>query len=405
MKKLLLINVSANSGSTGRIAHQIGLLSELYGYDSTLAYGRVNNNSTIKTIRIGNDWNVKIYGIESRLFDNHGFSSRFVTKKFVKEIKEIKPDIINIHNLHGYYIHVGILFDYLKTLNVPVVWTLHDCWAFTGHCGGFDKVNCEKWKSECYDCPLKKSYPTSYILNRARSNFRKKKSLFTILNAMTIVTPSKWLKDIVSMSFLNKYELMVIHNGVDLDVFRPNMNKPELLIDYNLTNKKIILGVADIWSKRKGLDDFVKLANMVSPDYQIILVGIKDKDLDRLPTSIIGIKRTENVQQLADLYAFADVFVNPTAWDNFPTTNIEALACGTPVITYRTGGSPEAIDENTGIVVEKGDVDALKNAIVKVCNKDREAYRVICRTRAECLFNKNDRFLDYIKLFDSLVNK
>lgn len=400
MKKLLIINVSTNSGSTGRIAEEIGQTAISNGYDTYFAYGRLARESKCKLIKIGKKLNVKLHGIESRLFDNHGFSSRIATKRFIKEIEKIKPDIINIHNLHGYYINVKILFEYLNKTNIPIVWTFHDCWPFTGHCSYFDRYNCTKWKTECHSCPNKHGYPSSLLLSRARRNFNKKRKLFSNYKKTTIVTPSNWLSDITKQSFFKGKNIVTINNGTDLTTFKiVNGNKRHSL---NLQNKKIVLGVASIWDKRKGFDDFVKLNDLLSDEYKIILVGLNKKQIESLPENIIGIERTESVHELAELYSMADVFVNPTYSDNFPTTNIEALACGTPVITYKTGGSPEAIDEMTGVVVEQGNINKLKEAIESVA-KDKAMYTERCRERAVNLYNKQDRFNDYINLFNSLT--
>lgn len=400
MKKLLIINVSVNSGSTGRIAEEIGQTAISNGYDTYFAYGRLARESKCKLIKIGKKLNVRLHGIESRLFDNHGFSSRIATKKFIKEIERIKPDIINVHNLHGYYINVKILFEYLNKTNIPIVWTFHDCWPFTGHCSYFDRYNCTKWKTECHSCPNKHGYPSSLILSRAKRNFYKKRKLFSDYKKTTIVTPSNWLSDITKQSFFKGKNIVTINNGTDLTTFKiVNGNKRHSL---NLQNKKIVLGVASIWDKRKGFDDFIRLNELLSDEYKIILVGLNKKQIESLPENIIGIERTESVHELAELYSMADVFVNPTYSDNFPTTNIEALACGTPVITYKTGGSPEAIDEMTGVVVEQGNINKLKEAIESVA-KDKAMYTERCRERAVNLYNKQDRFNDYIKLFDSLT--
>lgn len=400
MKKLLIINVTANSGSTGRIAEEIGQTAISNGYDTYFAYGRLARESKCKLIKIGKKLNVRLHGIESRLFDNHGFSSRIATKRFIKEIERIKPDIINIHNLHGYYINVKILFEYLNKTNIPIVWTFHDCWPFTGHCSYFDRYNCTKWKTECHSCPNKHGYPSSLLLSRAKRNFNKKRKLFSNYKKTTIVTPSNWLSDITKQSFFKGKNIVTINNGTDLTTFKiVNGNKRHSL---NLQNKKIVLGVASIWDKRKGFDDFIRLNELLSDDYKIILVGLNKKQIESLPENIIGIERTESVHELAELYSMADVFVNPTYSDNFPTTNIEALACGTPVITYKTGGSPEAIDEMTGVVVEQGNINKLKEAIESVA-KDKAMYTERCRERAVNLYNKQDRFNDYINLFNSLT--
>lgn len=402
MKKLLIINVTANSGSTGRIAEEIGQTAISNGYDTYFAYGKRVNNSKNKLIKIGKKLNIQLHGIESRLFDNHGFSSRIATKRFIKEIERIKPDIINIHNLHGYYINVKILFEYLNKTNIPIVWTFHDCWPFTGHCSHFIKHNCYKWKTECFSCPNKKGYPKSLLFDRSRTNYIKKKELFTNIEKLTIVSPSLWLSKLVKESFFKQKKIITINNGVDVNTFNSINNHTNIKSKLNLNDEKIIVGVASVWTYSKGFYDFIRLNDLLSDEYKIILVGLNKKQIESLPENIIGIERTESVHELAELYSMADVFVNPTYSDNFPTTNIEALACGTPVITYKTGGSPEAIDEMTGVVVEQGNINKLKEAIESVA-KDKAMYTERCRERAVNLYNKQDRFNDYINLFNSLT--
>lgn len=407
MNKLLLINVSANSGSTGRIAEEIGQTAISRGYESYFAFGRIGRESKSSLIRIGNDWDVRWHGLESLLFDNQGFGSRMATKRFISEIERIQPDVINLHNVHGYYLNVEILFEYLAKTDIPVVWTLHDCWPFTGHCSYFDRYHCEKWKSGCHHCPNSKGYPKSLLFDRSKTNYARKKELFSMPKNITFVAVCNWTANNVKASFLGGYPVETIYNGVDVETFRPrfeglngsNSLKAKLGIN---ESAKVVLGVASTWDRRKGLDDFVKLRTMMTDEYAIVLVGLNDKQIAALPEGVLGIKRTESVDQLAELYSLADVFVNPTYVDNFPTTNIEALACGTPVVTYRTGGSPEAIDDKTGVVVNQGETNLLLPAVENLA-KNKLSYTKACRERAVRMFNKQDRFEDYVNIFNRVV--
>lgn len=394
--KLLQINVTANSGSTGKIAEAIGRLAISRGWESWIAYGRGTPQSESHLIRIGNDWDMRWHGVETRLLDNHGLASRRTTRKFISQIKEINPDIIHLHNIHGYFINYPLLFRFLQEWGGPVVWTLHDCWSFTGHCAYFDMVNCNKWQNKCMNCPQRDSYPKSYIDQSFRNYITKKSSFNTILSQLTLVPVSKWLSDLLTKSYLSNCRIRKIHNGIDLKLFKP-------LSDYN-KEKFVILGVANVWDQRKGLADFIKLSDTLSDRYKIILIGLSEKQIKSLPINIQGIRRTENINQLIELYSMADVFINPTWEDNFPTTNIEALACGTPVITYSTGGSPEAIDSNTGIVVEQGDVQGLKKAIETIRTSSDRFTPELCRGRAEKYFNQDDRFEEYFELYEKIIN-
>lgn len=406
MPNLLQINATVNTGSTGRIAEEIGQRAIAAGYDSYIAYGRMVRDSQSHVIRIGSKWNIRWHGLISLLFDAHGFSSKRATKQFVEQIDRIQPDVILFHNIHGYYLNIDVLLSYLKDKNIPVFWTLHDCWPFTGHCSYFDAYNCEKWKTHCDNCPNQKSYPKSLLFDNSSKNFDKKKALLTALPNVTFVPVCKWMGRVVDESFMKGRPQKVIYNGTNVEVFKPQ--EAEVITatreKYGITGKSVVLGVASTWDKRKGLLDFEWLNGQLSDEYQIVLVGLSEKQIESLPKGMVGVRRTESVQELAALYSLADVFVNPTYVDNFPTTNIEALACGTPVITYNTGGSPEAIDEDTGIVVPKGDKEGLKSAIINVAaNKDKYT-REMCRNRAVKCFNKDDRFGDYIQLFNETIN-
>lgn len=394
--KLLQINVTANSGSTGKIAEAIGQLAINRGWESWIAYGRGTPQSESRLIRIGNDWDMRWHGVETRLLDNHGLASRRTTRQFISRIKEINPDIIHLHNIHGYFINYPLLFRFLQEWGGPVVWTLHDCWSFTGHCAYFDMINCDKWQNKCMNCPQKSSYPKSYIDKSLRNYIKKKSSFNTILPQLTLVPVSNWLSGLLTKSYLHNCKIRKIHNGIDLKLFKPQSEYKE---------KFVVLGVASVWDQRKGLADFIKLSDILPERYKIILIGLSEKQIKNLPINIQGIRRTENINQLVELYSMADVFMNPTWEDNFPTTNIEALACGTPVITYRTGGSPEAIDSNTGIVVEQGDVQGLKKAIETIRTSSDRFTPELCRARAEKYFNQNDRFEEYFELYEKIINK
>ena len=395
--KVLQINSFYGSGSTGRIVSDIQKLLISKGHESYVIYGRgkkSENKNNIKVInKIGLYYNV----IKTRLFDTHGLGSKRITKKIVLKIKEINPDVIHLHNIHGYYINYRILFDYLKQINTPVIWTLHDCWAFTGHCAYFDFAGCDKWKTECSKCPEKKSYPKSILLDSSKYNYKTKKDLFTGHNNLTIVTPSKWLKNLVEFSFLKSYNVEVINNGIDLDVFKPENG--DFRQKYNLEDKFLILGVASIWDRRKGLNYFFELNTLIGSDEQIVLVGLSKKQIRQLPKGIIGITRTENIKELVNIYSSCDVFVNPTLEDNFPTTNLEALACGTPIITYNTGGSPESVREEVGSIVYIKDSMSIYKEIKKYKSLNTKVNSK-ARRNALDFYDKEMKFLEYLDLYE-----
>ncbi|RPA66595.1 glycosyltransferase [Cyclobacteriaceae bacterium YHN15] len=399
--KILQINTTVNSGSTGRIAEDIGKVLIENGHESYIAYGRGNPSSKSHLIKIGNDWDVYRHGLKTMFFDRHGFGSESATKFLIEEIDKIKPDVIGLHNLHGYYLNIQILFKYLKDKGFPVIWTLHDCWAFTGHCSHYQNINCAKWQSHCDNCPKTNKYPFSFYDNSFQ-NFEDKRRVFTELidQKLRIVVPSLWLREEVKESFLKDYYTSTIYNGIDLNLFSRKLPPKEIK---NLTQGRIVLlGVANIWQESKGIYDFIKLSQDIPEDYLIVLIGGNLKK-EYSKDNVLIIRSTSSIQELADWYNVADIFINPTYLDNFPTTNIEALACGTPVITYNTGGSPESVNEQTGAVVKKGDIPGIKSAIKKLLSKDQNLLKADCRARAEKFFDNNERYLDYLKLYDSLI--
>lgn len=402
MPRILQINVNRNVGSTGRITEEIGLLAMQRGWESYIVHGRYSSPSASHEIQIGSGIHIYLHGLQTRLFDRHGLGSKFPTIRLIKEIKEIKPDVIHLHNIHGYYINIVVLFNFLAKSSIPVIWTLHDCWSFTGHCAYFDFAECDKWKTECHHCPQKKEYPSSFFIDRSTDNYYLKKKLFTSVKDMVLVPVSDWLSNLLYDSFLAKIPVQTIHNGVNTVVFKPQENKNETRKKYSIGDHFMILGVAYPWSKRKGFNDFINLSKLIKKDEVIVLVGLNSLQIKDLPINIIGLPKTENTQELIDLYSAADLFINPTWEDNFPSTNLESLASGTPVATYKTGGSIEAISPETGFIVDKGNIEELLNAINTVRKNGKAFYSAACRERAVNHFNKDDRFIEYVDLYEKV---
>ena len=364
--KLLLINSVCGIRSTGRIVTDIAEEYISKGYECRIAFGRENVPSKYENIsyRIGSEVNVKVNALKARIFDNEGFNAKGETKKFIKWANDYNPDVLWLHNLHGYYINIDLLFNWIKSRpHMEVRWTLHDCWAFTGHCAHFDFVKCDRWKSQCFSCPQKKEYPTSVIADCSKRNFERKQEAFCGVKNMTLITPSHWLAELAENSFLNEYIIEVVHNKIDKKVFKPTYGDFRSL--FNLQNRKIVLGVSSVWNPKKGFDDFIKLAEMLPDPYTVVMVGLSSRQLQSLPSNIVGIERTNSVSQLAEIYTAADVFVNLTYEDNYPTVNLESQACQTPCLTYRTGGSVESVPPE--FVVEQGDLTAMISKIRNIC--------------------------------------
>lgn len=391
--KLIQLNVTANWGSTGKIAEGIGLAAKARGWESTIAYGRYMNPSQSQLIKVGTQFDVYAHYATARLFDGEGLGSHGATKKLIGQIDELSPDIIHLHNIHDHWLNYPLLFEYLAKIDIPIVWTFHDCWAFTGGCPYFEIPPCDKWKSECSRCPNRK-----HKLDRSEEQFNKRKKLIASLsNRITIVPVSGWLERYTRESMLRNCNVKLIHNGIDINTF--DITNPKNI-------KPLVLGVAILWDYRKGLNDFIKLREIIPEDKaDIMLVGLTENQIKALPKGIKGLSRTQNINELVKLYNQASVLVNPTYADNFPTVNLEALACGTPVITYRTGGSPEAINEHTGIIVEVGNIKALAQAVNIVLYNPSNYTPVNCRKRAVSHFNKDIQFNKYIDLYEEILSK
>ncbi len=402
--KIVEIN-AVHSGSTGKImfgiadelrknGHEVWTFSAYYYQREKKAEFPVIEGHTY----FGNCFENMIHLRSSQLTGFHGCFSYFGTRKLLKKIDCITPDVIHLHNLHNWMINIPMLFKYIKKKKIKVIWTLHDCWSMTGQCPYFSLIKCDKWKEGCHDCPQIHVYPQAFV-DRTKTMWKLKKSWFTGIKDMTIVTPSKWLANIVKQSYLKNYTCKVINNGIDVSIFHEHNSDFRESIKVEEDNwKYLLLGVAFDWGKRKGLDIFIELANQLPKEYKIVLVGTSDEIDEILPKQIISIHRTNNQKELADIYAAGDVFINPTREDNYPTVNMEALACGTPVITFNTGGSPEIIDKSCGICVEQEDMDGLIQAIIQVCEQNKIS-RCACIKKGK-MFDQKLRFAEYIRLIE-----
>ena len=346
--KILLINTVCGTGSVGRITVDYYNKYKSEGHDVKVIYGRGKNINVPKcdAIKFNSVLDFYYHCAMSRIFDSQGLHSNIATKKLLAFIKEFKPDIIHLHNLHGYYLNYKLFFKYINTTNIKIIWTLHDCWAFTGHCTHYLYNKCNKWETECKNCKYNKEYPASIIFQQAKRNFLLKKQLFTNNKNLELITPSQWLADEVSKSFLKHCPIKVLNNTINNNLFKntPSELKRELSIN---ENKIVILGVAFPWTGTKGYEDFLELSRLIDNNkYQIIMVGLSKKQLKNLPNNIIGFERV-SPEKLVKLYSLSDIFFNPTYEDNYPTVNLEAKACGVKIIAFKgTGGGEEMLDDN-----------------------------------------------------------
>ena len=392
--RVVQINTTCGIGSTGKICVGISQLMSEGGIENYVIC--TSTNSSTQGIAVSDRRYVKLQALKSRILGNYGFNSTAATKRMIRELDKINPDIVHLHNIHGHDCDLELLFTYFKDRGTKLVWTFHDCWAFTGYCPHFVMAKCDKWRTGCGGCVQKKEF--SWFFDRSAELYERKKRLFTGLD-LTIVTPSGWLASLVKQSFLSDARVVVINNGIDLDVFKPSVG--DFRSKYGLEDKKMILGVSFGWGARKGLDVFIDLASRLPDDYRIVLVGTDDSTDKLLPENVISIHRTQNQQELAEIYSAADLFVNPTREENYPTVNMESLACGTPVLTFRTGGSPEIIDETCGAAVDCDDVDSLEREVRRIC-EDKPYSQEACVAKAQS-FDKNERFKEYLKLYETIV--
>lgn len=412
--KVLQINTFYQFGSTGRIVRDLKILSEQLGIEAYVAFGPEIDNGDEHILRLQSFLRRKLNIIRTRLFDGHGFYNENETRRLIRWIEQIHPDIIHLHNIHNHYVHVGRLFEYIKDHNIPVIWTLHDCWPFTGHCAYFDYSHCEKWRIGCNHCPSLRSYPPTWFIDRTDKNYKNKRNAFTGVKNLTLVTPSRWLADLTHDSFLKEYPVEVINNGVDTGVF--NVSNKDIKGKLGISGKKMLLAMATTFDRRKGTDYLQQIPGLLKENEVLVLVGLAEEQKKLFAQNkCIGLGRTNSVSELAAYYSSADVFINPTLEDNFPTTNIEALACGTPVVTFNTGGSIESVlDEeqvvekdgikrtSVGMVVPQGDLSAMITASREIFKRGKESYTEACRDKAVRLYNKDIQYLKYIELYKQM---
>ncbi len=364
--KIFELNTFCGNGSTGRIAVEIAEQAAKDGYETIIGFGAGTPPADAEcyALRIGGKIGRKWHGAIRKLLDAEGYGSAHATRELIAFIKNYKPDVIHLHNLHGCYLNLRILFRYLRKAGIPVIWTLHDCWAFTGHCAYFDWANCDRWKTQCFACPQKRSYPACIGIGGSKRNYMQKKKWFSGIPNLTIVTPCVWLKNLLPASYLASYPVRVLYNGVDRSVFFPAQR--DIRADYHIECRYVVLAVASEWEQRKGITYLPALADALGSDYQLVVIGLTPTQIEQLPDNIIGICRTESRMELVAWYSTADCVVNPTMEDNMPLVNLEALACGTPVAAFATGGCPEAINDLCGAIVPKGDVPALSGAVMRL---------------------------------------
>lgn len=398
MPTILQINVTANWGSTGKIAEQIGLNAQSHGWKSYIAYGRMMNPSKNKLVRIGSNLDVYEHYFENILFDNEGLASRQSTKNFLRKVDDIKPDIIHLHNIHDHYINYKLLFSYLSEKKIPIIWTQHDCWAFTGGCAYYTMVGCDKWQTECKECPI----PRGILKNKTNEQYNLRKNIILPLDNITLVPVSKWLEKELRKSFLKSKNIYTILNGIDVNTFKPSFSL-DIRKKYGIGDSPFLMAVATVWSERKGLEDYKKLATILNRGLKLVLVGLSDNQSKNLPKNIIAVPRTQNINELVQLYTEASIVLNLSYEETFGLTTVEGFACGTPGIVYGCTASPELITADTGMIVDAGNIQKVNETIQLILTKDKKEYSEKCRKYAVLKYDKDKCFEKYVELYEKLI--
>jgi len=393
--KVVQINCSA-SGSTGDIAKGIHRKLRALGHESYFFY-EGGSATEENMFRIGNYISLHAHAVLSRNLGRQGYFSVFPTLRLLGKLNKIAPNVIHLHNLHGSYLNLPLLFRYLKKTKAKIVVTLHDCWLFTGKCPHFTVAGCEEWKRTCGNCPQLSIYPGSKVDTTAKCLRDKKKWLSGFGDRLRVFAVSDWLRDTARESFLAQYSVETIYNGIDCNVFRP-LDGSSAREKYRLGDKFIILGVASVWDKRKGLATFLEMAEQLSGEEVIILVGLTQEQIAQMPPNIVGITRTENQQELAQLYSGADVFVNPSKEETFGLVTAEAMACGTPVVVYDSTACAEIACGRGAILQPTAGAGELLAAAREVGrNKDVQ----VCRQVVEDRFDQKIMIQGYVSAYEN----
>lgn len=405
MPKIIQFNPVANWGSTGRLTEDIGDVVMAAGWQSYIAFGRQFNPSKSHLLQVGGKWSVLSHTLKTRLFDRQGFGSYFATKNLLKKFDEIKPDVFQFHNLHGNFLNLPLILKYATEKNIPIVWSLHDCWSMTGHCSHFISIGCEKWKTGCYKCPLKRKYPNSWLIDSSKRNYREKKALIQAVPRLTIISGSEWLAGIARESYFKGRVIRVIPDGIDTDIYQPRNNGDEIRKRLGLEGKFVIVATGTVWDDDKGLSDYGKLKTMLSDDYAIVLVGMNEEALAMVPEGVIGLPRTKSPQELSEYYSMADCVMSLSKRESFGLTPVEGFACGTPAIVYDTTALPELITLETGFVAKFLDVEDVKKKVEAMRAKGKDYYSARCREIALEKYDRKVCFEEYMKVYMSYLSK
>lgn len=402
--KVVQINAVYGIMSTGRNVMEISNVLTNEGHECLTFYGNHPGNYQGDTRFMGSFLSHKVHALTSRLFADAGKGSIFATRRLVEFLSEYKPDIVHLNNLHGNFIHINKILNYLADNDIATVVHLHDCFFFTGGCMHYTVNNCYKWQTDCNNCRFLSRGKDFIFKNRASRNLKNKIHLFNAIPRLAVCGVSKWTEQEARRSpvFAKAKIITHIYNWIDLNLFKPQSE------DSNKTTRKrlgidnqiMLLGVASGWGNAKGLDDFNALARQM-PDAKIVLVGKMPADV-KLEPNIISVGATDSVIELARLYSAADVFVHLSREETFGKVVAESLACGTPAVVYDSTALPELIDENTGRVINPGDIETAVQAIHNLRSQPHIGQS--CRKRAELYFDMKKNIQKQIEVYQNLIN-
>lgn len=388
--RVLFVNGVVDYGSTGKIVRDLADGLKDQGHDVSMVFGRHQAHELQNTVDVSSKLGFYHHYFGSRILGKHGQYSKRATKQTIQEIERFKPDVIHLHNLHGYYLHVPNLLKYLAKAGIPVIWTLHDCWMISGSAAYFDYYGCDVWDQGCQKCHNTKEYPINQFGLHQIQNLKWKQELVSQLSQLEVITVSNWLNELISSTFFQKHQIHTIYNGINENVFTPSPKSQSTQIK--------LLGVANEWEKRKGLDDFIALNEKLDDRYEITLIGLSEAQVAALPSDMVGITRTKDQKELAQYYSDADIYLNLSVEETMGLTTIESLACGTPVITYNKTAVPELVDESVGLVVEAHDLNALQEAITKVYESD--TYKTETLVDYAHRFTNDIMISNYLKIYN-----
>lgn len=399
--KVVQINSVYNKGSIGRTTAEIHEALRKTGNESYV-YTSVSEDEDKNVFRIGNTFDHKLHSLLSKIFGLQGYFSYSATWKLIRHLKEIAPDIVHLRNLHANYINLPMLLKYLAREDIATVLTLHDCWFITGKCCYYTHVNCNKWKTECHNCPALKYDNVSWFLDRSRKVFNDKKKLFNAIPRLAVYGNSQWTTDQAKQSFLKNAKYVGrIYNWIDQQIYH-EVNCNDLKHKYSLDDKFVILGVSQGWSNRKGLNIFVELAKRI-PDSVIVLIG-KMNCKETLPSNIISVGQIQNIEELCKFYSLSDVFINPSLQETFGKVSAEALCCGTPIIVNNATANPELVGPKCGYVVKNNDIEEYVFYINEILRLGKKFFSEHCIQFASSNFDKDINILEYLELYKLLYN-